>query len=723
MLNNFICNKKAIFILVTILYFLPNSPAFSQTNLDSLIHKVQIKSQNSYDSIDSVLFSGHTKSYVYFSYGPFDLKLVPYMEEYYFDGYWIKPDSIRMVIKAQRIVAPDSVNVNIGKDTFPIHNPFHYLFDPSLIGFKDSTNEKLWPFYPFALGADSLYYYEKINEIGFGDNKVVTVSVAPKDNDIPAVHGTYQLDVNKNEVVGSDVLFNEATSFVRSSVNRRKDGFSLSVSGSENHKMKTKKALLYGNYWLPTNLEEEFDIRIMGISVKINRIIEFESYIVNPTSPDSTIIKNKKIIYLPDSTLEKKLFADVEYPSKLSREEQEQLIKKIEDKFSAENLFTELIESESIAKQAFRIGLEQKFGTYFRFAQDLGKYVAYNRVEGLRLNYGIDVTNPVLKNSVLSIIGGYGFKDQEWKAGASFLQYLDKKKKIFLEGNLYRAITFEENKKLITTGKNSFTSLLYKGDYRDYYYKTGSNFGIGFHATDNLAFKISAVSQNEDNATIHTRFSIFKYKEKFRSNPGIIEGRLNGIRSVLLYRLYNFDFDLSGEFSNSKYLHSDFSYGFLKSNLQKKFRPTYHSNLNLFLSGAYSSGELPPQKWFDFGGKTFINYYGNLRGVNYKAFTGDKMIASTLEYSINGSALYSLGMKLGIIKALKLTLWNGLGWSSLSAKNKRFAEELNIPTETTTGIYHELGIGISDRLNIFRIDLIRNTISKNIVQVSLNVLR
>ena len=723
MLKNFITNNKTLINLLIILYITQFSPVISQTNLDSLIHNVQIKSQNSYDSIDSVLFSGHTKSHVYFAYGPFDFKMIPYMEEYYFDGFWIKPDSIRLIVKAKRLAFAYGEKVNIGKDTFPIPNPFHYLYDPSLIGFKDSTSEKLWPFYPFALGADSLYYYEKINEIGFGDNKVVTVTIAPKDNNMLAVHGTYQLDVLKNEVVGSDVLFNEATSFVKSSLKRSKNSLNLSVSGSENHRMKTKKALLHGNYWLPINMEEEFDIRIMGFTVKVMRAVEFDSYIVNSTQPDSLKLTDKKVVYAPDSTLEKKLLADVEHPAKLSLKEQEQLIKKIEDKFSAENLFTELLESESLAKEAFRMGLEQKFGTYFNFVQSLGNYIAYNRVEGLRLKYGFNITNPVLKNSVFSINGGYGFKDKNWKADFSLLQYIDKKKKIFFEGNLYRSLGFEENKKLITTGKNTFTSLLYKGDYRDYYYKTGGDFGIGFRVTDNLALKISVISQNEENATNHTRFSIFKYKEKFHTNPEIIEGRLNSIRSVLLYRKYNFDFDISGEISNFKYLHSDFSYSYLKSNLGKKFRPTYHSNLYLSLSGAISFGKLPPQKWFDFGGKTFLNYYGNMRGVNYKAFTGDRLLSATCEYSINGNALYNLGLKLGIIKVLKLTLWNGLGWSSLSAKNKRYAEGLNIPIETTDGIYHEMGIGISDRLNIFRVDLVRHTISKNKLLVSFNFLR
>ena len=152
MKNHFL--KNVLLIILIFFLFSLNSNISAQTNLDSLIHKVQINSQNTYDSIDSVLFSGHTKSHVYFAFGPFDVKLIPYLEEYYFDGFWIKPDSIRILVKAQRIVVPDSEKVNVGKNSFPLPNPFHYLYDPSLIGFKDSTKQMLWPIYPFSLGAD-----------------------------------------------------------------------------------------------------------------------------------------------------------------------------------------------------------------------------------------------------------------------------------------------------------------------------------------------------------------------------------------------------------------------------------------------------------------------------------------------------------------------------------------------------------------------------------------
>jgi len=99
------------------------------------------------------------------------------------------------------------------------------------------------------------------------------------------------------------------------------------------------------------------------------------------------------------------------------------------------------------------------------------------------------------------------------------------------------------------------------------------------------------------------------------------------------------------------------------------------------------------------------------------------MAAATVEYSMIGSEFYEHGLKVGFVKALKLHLWSGLGWSSLSEKNKQYAANIHTPTETTDGVYHEFGIGIGDRFNILRIDLVRNSISKNKILVSLNVLR
>ena len=124
---------------------------------------------------------------------------------------------------------------------------------------------------------------------------------------------------------------------------------------------------------------------------------------------------------------------------------------------------------------------------------------------------------------------------------------------------------------LISTGKNTFTSLLYKGDYRDYYYKVGGSIGLGLRATENLAIKLAYISQSEKNATNHTKFSIFKYNKPFRINPEIAEGEYRGFKASILYRSFNFDADITAEHTNTKWLQSDFCFSSIRTNIRKQY--------------------------------------------------------------------------------------------------------------------------------------------------------
>jgi hypothetical protein len=711
----------AIYIL-NILLAIP-FPSYAQHDFNELVKQVQLKAQHTYDEINSASFKGHSKTYIYFGANPLETNLVPVKNESYFDGFWMRPDSSRIVIKALHEVKPGNKSLLQIGAIEPLPNPFQFINDyATIVKITDEGNNK-WPLYPFALGADSCYLYSKMYEIGFGDNEVLAVSIKPKKANVPAVIGTFQIDKNRKVVVASDVIFNDAASFTKPGLKHQKNSLYLSVVGSKNHKIKTKHDLFYHSYWLPQSIEEEFEFGMLGFNFHVYRLIEFDSYVVNPEIPDSSTIINKKFLYDPDPELEKKLFVQSEYPDRLSKEEEDKIITEIENDFHSKDLFYDLMNSKSIAQDAVKMIMGQRIGRYYGFAQQLGNYVQYNRVEGLSLNYGINLSNLFLNNSIISLSGGYGFKDKRWKADAAMLQYLGNQKKVFIEGNLYNATGFEEDRRIITTGKNTFTSLLYKGDYRDYYYKMGGNIGIGYRATDNLAMKLSIVSQTEKIAATNTKFSLFKHKKTFRTNPEIAEGEFRGLRASILYRTSDLKVNINAEYTDKSNLRSDFSYAFIKADLLQKFRPTYHSFVNIFASGGISSGYLIPQRWFDFGGKTFMNYHGNLRCVDYKAFTGDRMASAIFEYSINGSALSDRGIGSDFIRTFKLSLWSGAGWSSLSYKSKNLVAGLDTPLATTDGLYHEFGIGIGDVANIFRIDFARNNIDKNKIQISFNVLR
>jgi len=721
------------FLLFIVLLFIVKS-AQSQENIQEFIREVQINSQKSYDRIRSVSFHGKSKYYIYVGWNTLGFNFVPMSEEYLFDGFWMKPDSLRIQVRALRKATPDTGQTlrKIERDV-PLPNPFQFSFNTSVLGMEDDsirTGEgeriQVWPIYPFAKGADSVYAYEFGSEIKFGDQTsgfrtIKEVIVTPKHKDIPAVSGIFQIDADLKEVVGSDVVFNEAAQL---SMQDQDEGIPIPIDVSEDHRTKTKKVLYSSVYWLPETMEEEFYVQVWGIKVKLHRILEFYRYTVNPEPPDTTVIPDKVLSYNRDPELEEELFQGLEHPHRLTKEEEELIIREIEKIASSIDLNSELFDMEAIAQDAMKMRLGHKSSRYFQIAQRMSDFLHYNRVEGLRLNYELTFSNLLLDKLILGIKGGYGFKDQRFKGEAAGLYFLDKKKKFFIEGNLFNTITFAEDRQLFSGGKNTFSSFFFNTDYRDYYYKEGGNIGIGYLVTNNLAVKLYGVNQKETGASNHTHFSVFHPYKPFRYNPEIIEGNFTGLRTVLLYKTGSFNAQLRTEYTDIKNLSSNFSYKLAEAHVKWNNKIDHLNNLYFSFSGGISDGNLPPQRWFDFGGKSLFNYKANLRGVGYKEFTGDRMVYGIIEYTRFWMHMFEFKRepsKLdGLRRTLKFTFWTGLGWSKLSERNRIYAANVRTPMIPTGGLYHEIGIGIGDRFNFMRLDLIRNSIDKNKIVVSIN---
>jgi len=729
---------KAVILLFTVLpVFFMHAPVQAQQAIREIVRKVQANSQKSYDSIDSVAFKAYSKMYVYFGYHPLRIKLVPYLEEYYVDGYWLKPDSVRYCVRAVREIDITDDTTRSGsdkiffgmKDFLPLPNPFQFTYDPSAFrlnvpdSLKDLARLVKKPVYPFARGADSLYSYKLLSEVGVDYRKILEIQVAPKNPSVPAVVGTFRVDPVDYVVVGSDVVFNDAASFTKSRVSKGENSVTLSLTGSENRRVRTKKALLYSAYWLPENIIEEFEMKFMGVKIKVFREITFSSYRVNPAAPDTSVAVNQGIIYDRNPGFEARVFEKPEYPGRLSHEEEERIIKTVEDRMAAFDLDKELLSSDMLAKAAENLGVDEQKRKYARLVKKLGGMSRFDRVEGFRAAYGATWSPPRIGGAAFSFQAGYGFSDKRKKLEAGAVCFLGAKKRFFIEGNLYDAIGFEEDRQRISTTANTYMCFLANTDYRDYYYVRGGSVGIGVRARDNLAFRFTYLTQSEEPAVNRTKFSLFKPKTPYRLNPGIIAGYYRGIRAGMIYRSYRIHADLTAEHTDPGMLHSDFSYSRVRARFNWQYRPTFNGRFFFGLEAGASDGRLPPQRLFDFGGKIFLDYSGNLRGVRYKAFTGDRMIAATVEYSIKSRALNRLGLKIPIINAYKHTFWAGLGWSELAGGNRNYAAGVMTPLQTTDGVYHEFGAGIGDSLNIFRLDFVWNSISRNAVLVSFNLLR
>ena len=721
-------------IVVTslLLFFVCPEFIFPQNKFQTFIHDVQEKAKASYEVIDSVAFEGHSKSSVYFGFKPFDLQMVPMLEEYYFEGFWQKPDSLRMNIRALRKVTPDDADstMEIMRDWLPLPNPFMFIYDPSSIGMNNATKSddttKYWPVYPFAQGADSIYDYIKSGQIAFEDNQVWVVDVKTKKAKTPGVTGSYHIDPTQKTIVGSDVVFNEAASLfnpdVKAEKKKRQISLSASISGGDYHRIKTEKALFYGTYWLPTRMEEEFRLKLWGMKIRVKRELTFDVYLINPGAGEKPVLADsgKQILYARDPEFEAKVFPKTGMKHRLSVAEQEAIIRSMEDKISSMDLYKELLSDDLIADVAANMTLGKVVGSQVKMMQNIGQFINYNRVEGLRLSYGLRGTQLLIPNSAVSVSAAYGAKDRRWKAEGAFILFPGKQKRMYLQTSLYRKLGYMESPKTVSTIKNSWSSLLFKEDYRDYFYKTGFRLGLGLKATDNMALKLDFVSQDEETATSNAQLSLIRYNLRFRPNPEILEGKTNSLEGGILYRSHDLDLDVSGQWADSELLGGDQTFKRLSASLRRTWRTSYHSHLHLHARGGTSAGSLPPQRCFDLGGKVFMDYHGHLRGVSYKRFTGDRSASAILEYSLNGSAFHDLGWKWAGVHVFRLSFWAGGGWSHLSENSLRIIENITAPAETAEGGYSEFGIGLSDRFNILRLDLIRSGFSGNGIQVSLN---
>jgi len=198
---------------------------YSQYDLQKIVSNVQENTNKMNNSIKSIRFSGISKTYFYTKSDAIGMDFFPETEQYYFEGYWIEPDSIRIIITALRrtmATHPLFVDTNTKKPdyltiinkSYPIPDPFSSS-NVSVLGLNrknriknkttDTNVKSIWPIYPFSIGAEKFYNYELRGHVRSNFTNVIHIFVSTKDNNVPGLTGIFQIDPIENIVVGSDV--------------------------------------------------------------------------------------------------------------------------------------------------------------------------------------------------------------------------------------------------------------------------------------------------------------------------------------------------------------------------------------------------------------------------------------------------------------------------------------------------------------------------------------
>lgn len=353
----------------------------------------------------------------------------------------------------------------------------------------------------------------------------------------------------------------------------------------------------------------------------------------------------------------------------------------------------------------------------------------YNRVSGFSLGLGLAEDLNDYQEGFFR--GYYSFGLNEFIGQAKLINYFDKSRKTFFEISGFNDIARRDESFVIPDRSIGFLALMFKNDYGDYYRSNGYELatGIGFgqlrfirrERFDRL-YKIRLFYRDEISSSMEniTEFSIFGGSKPFRWNPEIIDGRNRnmGFELFLNYnrerRVGDIGFYLNYENSNSKLLNSDFNYQRIYSEAIIRFNTLPLWLTNIRISGGYTNGDVPAQKFFSTEtAASGLAAGGVIRTMGVKEFYGDKFASIYFEqnfgelipglFRIPNVASFGLEF-IGFASVVYTDFSNNTKLLNSFNTNETKRNYYNYTSNTTDNIFYEVGFGLNRLLIFLRTD-------------------
>ena len=346
----------------------------------------------------------------------------------------------------------------------------------------------------------------------------------------------------------------------------------------------------------------------------------------------------------------------------------------------------------------------------------------YNRVHGFYLGLGFDF-NPD-KTVRLSLNSGYGFADQRPYGKIATLWKPDGKGHIQLEASAYKSLARRDNPYIYTTRGISLLSLLFKTDYGDYYYTDGVTLSAAVAGGQEIfirrnifvrphIFKVSLLLEEQSPAGVNTNFSLLGGKKKFRDNPTVMQGSMRSVGFAWHYdyspyrRISDFGFMIRGEYSSPDLLKSDFSFRQIEGTLSLRTPTLPLWTLDLRISGGYSDGDVPPQRFFSLeSSANAVSAAGVFRGMNLKEYYGDRYVSASFEHNFGEVIPGVLRIPNIASFGIEFILTCSAGYTAFSDRTLQYTgTQLTTTATSKDRWYYEAGIGFNRILIFFRVDI------------------
>jgi len=411
--------------------------------------------------------------------------------------------------------------------------------------------------------------------------------------------------------------------------------------------------------------------------------------------------------------------------------------------FWTSNLIIPLTEKEIQAYESIRRNIENpdsalRQSFFNQFFGDISRTIAkldrkpftgfedvfsHNLVHGFYVGAGLETE--LTDDLTMITKAGYGFADNQLYGRFELRYDFDELKMFSAFGSIDKSLKRSDDLSQIRKPAITTISLLNGQDYGDYYYSQG--FELGFEAgIGQLVFlrrdrffrpkriKISFTHEEQSNAFVNSNFSLFNSKLK-RDNPLIVPGINNTIGVEINWnyhprrRFSESGFQLNAEYSDKSF-GSDFNYTRYHGVFFLRFNTLPSWEADLRLSGGYSTGKIPPQKFFSLeSSSSGIASASSLRALNMKEFYGSEFFAVSLEHNfgevIPGILRIPSIAEFGIefITYGRLAYTN-FSQTSLFASKDEVIIKPNTTQDTPDKYYYEVGLGLNKILLFFRID-------------------
>lgn len=598
-------------------------------------------------------------------------------------GFFKKPDSYKEIIIARKQSANFPPTLNILTSGRIIQNFYEddvRFFGIELTGpIADNTLE----YYNF--------YLDEMSAIN--DQKIYKINVYPQDSQDPGFVGSIYITDSTYYLVKVDLRINKAAN----------------PGGIFDTINVVQQFADYDGFYMPVDYHLLVKVNFIGIvkfGFELNSVLY--NYKINQPMDDE-IFSKAIVTVLPEADKKDSLYwgETITIPNTA---EEDSAYKRID---SVSNVPRTFWDDFSI------LGSRVYFDDSFAVSGPLSWY-RFNRVEGsvLDFTFYLDDAFDRRLNSYLDF--SYGFADKKLKTDFNgeylfgdyrtygiTLNAYDKMDILFGESDNYNDLTA------------TVIALLFKNDFRDYYYTNGFDITVEGEVAPVLNLSLSYINHTDHSAITNTDFSFFNKSRTYRSNSPVFEGKINAITAgfSLDFRDYIEDgyfrrrtsqgrsyvlFSGDVTYSNGDFISSNLNYTtykFRSFGFIRTFRAAY---LLFRLYGMYNDGAMPYQDLYSLPGN--INYISkrfSFRTLQVNEILGENVVTLNLEHQFRDELFKMLSIPGLKDWEITFNLFLNMAISTVEEKTEAI---LPAPVKEFPHPFYEIGFGLGQGIIPFQLE-------------------